>query len=120
VRLLAPLTRSVTRGAYKTSISRSFNDTCTKVYAGSPSVKIGPDEHHRRAWCGSQDDRAGDVLIRELWADQRQKQVLEKYPTDQRHRKGFHEPVYEQVISTPRTRLRTPRTLLRSTFSIIG
>ena len=33
----APLTRKRTIGANSTSISRSFTETCTSVYAGSPS-----------------------------------------------------------------------------------
>ena len=35
----APLTRSVTIGANSTSMSRSLTETCTSVYAGSPSVR---------------------------------------------------------------------------------
>ncbi len=33
----APLTRNRTIGAKSTSMMRSLTDTCTRVYAGSPS-----------------------------------------------------------------------------------
>src|SRR3990172_12364107 len=39
VREDAPRTRSVTIGANRTSMIRSLTDTCTRVYAGSPSVR---------------------------------------------------------------------------------
>ena len=35
----APLTRKRTMGANNTSMIRSFTETCTRVYAGSPLVR---------------------------------------------------------------------------------
>jgi hypothetical protein len=35
----APLMRNFTIGANRTSMTRSFTDTWTRVYAGSPSVR---------------------------------------------------------------------------------
>ena len=35
----APLIRNFTIGANRTSMIRSFTETCTRVYAGSPSVR---------------------------------------------------------------------------------
>ena len=58
--------------------------------------EVRPDEDHRRAGRGGQDDDAGHVLARQLRADQRQEEVLEEEPAEEGHRERLHQPVHDE------------------------
>jgi hypothetical protein len=64
-----------------------------RVAVGQPA----PDEDHRGAGRGGQQDQAGDVAV-ELVGRQPSARIdmADEHPAQQRHREGLHQPVYEQ------------------------
>ncbi len=58
--------------------------------------QVRPDEDHRGAGGGGEDDRPRDVLVGQLRADERQEEVLEEHPAEEGHRERLDDPVDEE------------------------
>jgi len=73
-------------------IHRHLHERVNRVAVG----EIAPDEDHRRAGCGGEDDKAGGVCFRQFRGNPPGKNVLHEQPAQKRHAERLDEPVDEQ------------------------
>ena len=74
---------------------RSLSATWLSVKCGSPR-KVAPDEHHRRAGRGCEQDKAGDVAVDLIGGKIGPEQPADEEPAQQRHRERLDRPIDEE------------------------
>ena len=97
-----------------TIIRASLSATWVRVKFGSPSLRLSPDEHHRGAGRGGEQDEPGDVAVDLGGRQARREDVADEDPAEQRHRERLHRPVDEQGDAESPASVPAPRRARRN------
>ena len=73
-------------------VQRHLRQSEIRVAIGEPA----PDKYHRRAWCGSEQNQAGDIAVELLGRQQWREPVANEQPRQERHREWFYQPVHHE------------------------